>query len=103
MEEVLSFQEHIDAEANSEKEEKAEIVAQPNGLFCLQKLHSYLENVDLEAIRKLMKLYRIDCSTNPAFGNILGGRSHCVKQNAKHFHESVSFPCKVTKVVPISP
>ena len=78
-----SWPRHIDAEANSEKEKKAEIVGQPNGLFCLQKLHSYLENVDLEAIRKLMKLYRIDCSPNPAFGNILGGRSHCVKQNAK--------------------
>ena len=68
MKEVSSCQENIDTEAISEKEKnKAEFVAQPNGPFCWRKVPSYHENVDLEAIRKHIKLYRIDCSTYRAF------------------------------------
>ena len=49
------------------KKKKAEFVAQPNGPFCRRKVPRYHENVDLEAIRKHTKLYRIDCSTYRAF------------------------------------
>ena len=69
MKEVSSCQEKIDHGSNQrrkKKKKKLNSLLNQTGLF-QRKVPSYHENVDLEAIKKHTKLYRIDCLTHRAF------------------------------------